>query len=125
MCGVKSVSVYRPGEASSEARAVVSIKQEPSSSSAPLYKLWYRCEACTYVTNRMWHLKRHQALHTRDNRFACHLCPMTFDLKEDMVTHVRTHNMQRYQCKLCPRSFNLLRSLARHAKCHTFLELTP
>ncbi|KAH7975420.1 hypothetical protein HPB52_001724 [Rhipicephalus sanguineus] len=122
-------SRFAADEPSSEAAAAAAVKREPPSpptSPMPSQMLQYQCGLCPYATSKAWQFKCHQAaVHVGEKPFACNLCPMTFDQKEDMLKHVEEHRMQHYQCKLCLKRFNKLQGLKLHERCHTFFKQAP
>ncbi|KAH7975421.1 protein krueppel [Rhipicephalus sanguineus] len=84
---------------------------------------FFRCELCHYTSSRWWHVKRHQLTHTGEKPVKCHLCPMTFALKQTADHHIKNHAKRLYQCKLCPRNFVHQRGLKNHEVWHKRQEL--
>jgi len=48
------------------------------------------------------------------NMYKCDQCPSIFNMKRNLVRHLKTHSGVRFSCNVCPSSFSYSHSLVRH-----------
>ena len=53
----------------------------------------FKCDQCDYVAKQKGALQRHLKVHSKDPKekqvFSCHVCPKTFQRKDNMRTHIQ------------------------------------
>ncbi|XP_047242803.1 zinc finger protein 436-like isoform X1 [Girardinichthys multiradiatus] len=81
----------------------------------------YSCETCGNRFKSDAGLKSHEKTHeVRDRPFLCHICCMTFPLKQSLMSHLRIHSSERpFVCSLCGKGFTFQGNLNKHMKAHT------
>ncbi|XP_013188930.2 zinc finger protein 91 isoform X1 [Amyelois transitella] len=76
----------------------------------------YRCQHCSFTSNKRTVMQRHARSHTSD-RHACHRCGELFKSLETLRVHAARHDKSRMlQCAQCPSSFVYPSLLRRHIR---------
>ena len=75
------------------------------------------CEICSTSFNSIYHLKRHQRIHTKEKPHKCQVCNKSFSRKDILTKHMLIHTKEKnYECKKCERKFTQSGTLVRHAR---------
>ncbi|XP_064095791.1 zinc finger protein 347-like [Macrobrachium nipponense] len=78
------------------------------------------CKRCGKAFRNKILLKKHTAMHTKDNVFDCEECDKKFSRKESLTRHMLVHSgMKFYECFECGRMFNQNGHLRTHMLTHT------
>ncbi|XP_053622240.1 zinc finger protein 420-like isoform X1 [Plodia interpunctella] len=77
----------------------------------------FLCNQCGARFQRNYHLQRHIVSHTRKVLHECSFCRCKFNFKNDLETHLCTHDLK-YECDVCHRTFINKRSLKNHLNKH-------
>ena len=57
----------------------------------PALKVVHSCNYCSYTSDQMWMVKRHERIHTGEKPFSCKFCTYTSSLKHSVTRHEKTH----------------------------------
>ncbi|XP_078661837.1 histone-lysine N-methyltransferase PRDM9-like [Branchiostoma floridae x Branchiostoma belcheri] len=83
----------------------------------------FKCQHCTYSTDKQMDLKKHMVTHTGNKPFKCQTCGKGFTVKGHLKRHQRVHTGEKpYRCEECGRSFNVQSHLTRHMLTHSGLK---
>ena len=86
----------------------------------PALKGVHSCNYCTYTSDQMWMVKRHERIHTGKKPFSCKFCTYTSSFKHSVKRHEKTHSGKKpFSCKFCSYTSSLKHSVTRHEKTHT------
>ncbi|XP_065805088.1 zinc finger protein 436 [Labrus bergylta] len=89
------------------------------------------CDVCGKVMKNKSSLARHAFIHTGNKPFACHLCEMRFNRRDNLQHHLsRLHpngvaklekqrNVQAWLCAVCGKTFNCRSRLKTHEVIHS------
>ncbi|XP_070385681.1 zinc finger protein 678-like [Dermacentor albipictus] len=77
----------------------------------------HRCHLCSYVTEKLAHLRTHERIHTGERPFRCHFCSQRFSQNSHLKSHLRLHTGERpFPCAFCSMSFTQPSQRNRHMK---------
>ncbi|XP_043233196.1 zinc finger protein 771-like isoform X1 [Amphibalanus amphitrite] len=80
----------------------------------------FKCEWCSYSTDRSEAFTRHRMVHTGERPYACATCAARFSNRSKLVRHMRIHTNERpYGCSICPARFADQTTLLKHIPTHT------
>ena len=94
-------------------------------------KLMFRCprNSCGKEYTSSTGLKKHVAMHeAEDGNLVCTLCGITFQARDDIIFHLKTHAGSRtvksaqdkkFQCEVCKKCFFTRKDVKRHMVVHT------
>lgn len=63
-------------------------------------------------------LKRHLNSHLKIEKFECSICNKSFNRKDNLTSHLKTHDGKEFICPICNEGFNKKWSLQNHMKKH-------
>jgi len=81
----------------------------------------FRCDVCSYTTNRPSDLRRHQASkHSGKRPYRCQQCDRAFAVLSTLQRHAITHQTELpYKCDICGKQCAQKSNLTRHLRLHT------
>jgi KRAB domain-containing zinc finger protein len=83
----------------------------------PVEKTTIACKICNKTFNNKELLTRH--LKTHNKQFECRVCKLRYPTAYHLKVHLKIHdNLLVFQCKICSKSFNYAMSLMIHVKTH-------
>ncbi|XP_033621939.1 zinc finger protein 865 [Fukomys damarensis] len=67
----------------------------------------FACPLCWKVFKKPSHLHQHQIIHTGEKPFSCSVCSKSFNRRESLKRHVKTHSadLLRLPCGVCGKAF--------------------
>ena len=65
----------------------------------PALKVVHSCNYCSYTSDQMYRVKRHERIHTGEKPFSCKFCTFTSSLKHSVKRHEKTHTARRHEMK--------------------------
>ena len=86
----------------------------------PALKRVHSCNYCSYTSDQMYRVKRHEKIHTGEKPFSCKFCAKKFTDVGNLNRHGRIHTGEKpFSCKFCTFTSSLKHSVKRHEKTHT------
>ncbi|XP_055769498.1 zinc finger protein 239-like, partial [Salvelinus fontinalis] len=80
----------------------------------------HQCSHFRKGCNRLWNLKQHEKIHTKEKPYHCSQCGKSFKLLGTLKAHERIHTGEKpYHCAQCGKSFKRPCHLKQHDRIHT------
>lgn len=55
----------------------------------------HHCETCKRDFRSIWHLERHQSIHTSEKPYPCEICGLRFSIQDNLSQHVQKHMIRK------------------------------
>ncbi|XP_056631469.1 zinc finger protein ZFP2-like [Diorhabda sublineata] len=79
-----------------------------------------QCDDCTATFNNNVDFAFHSLVHSKDNKYTCHLCNYKNSYKYKIGIHVRTHEgTNKFKCETCGKGFMGQKQAEEHKNFHT------
>lgn len=94
-------------------------QQQPATTKRIIKEKLYQCQRCSKRFTRLYNLKSHQNIHTKERPFACTFenCSWKFARPHDLKRHMLLHTGEKpHGCPYCERRFPRRDALLRHWK---------
>ena len=79
----------------------------------------YECEICQKTFDRRQHLSMHKRTHSGERLFECNICQKRFVQKSTLTRHARIHSGERlFSCGICQRLYQYRSCLLEHMRIH-------
>ena len=77
----------------------------------------FKCDVCSYVTDKRWNLKIHARLHSGDLPYSCIQCDYKCNEKRQLQHHAMKHTGERpFKCDSCSYATARKNNLVKHAR---------
>ena len=76
----------------------------------------HKCKICSLGFRTEGHMKKHQAVHKRNEKYKCGQCSASFSNDRYRADHERRHSGQVHQCEICSGTFAWETGLRRHLR---------
>ncbi|KAM9492787.1 uncharacterized protein ACWYII_004499 [Salvelinus alpinus] len=80
----------------------------------------HQCSHCRKGCNRLWDLKQHERIHTREKPYHCSQCGKGFSEAAKLKRHEGKYTGEKpYHCPQCGKGFKCIAHLKNHERIHT------
>ena len=79
-----------------------------------------KCPECNYSTTRRTSIYRHIKSHSKEKKYKCIQCELSFTDQYYLATHKKNVHvgLRNYKCDYCPKAFKIPGALKRHLDIH-------